>query len=292
MSQEQPFLQQVKNTANVTLDVLLNNLTANISTAYTQANSSYSQANTATTYAEGAWATANSGVTISEQAYAAANNSILIGEEAYAAANNGILIGEESYNAANIAYTHGTNAWNAANSAAAAAAAAQTTANEGIAPSGVSPGTYGSGVAIPVITVDTRGRVLTATTASLATFTPTQSGVVPASGGGTANFLNASGAFASVLASVITSKNYSNPGSITIGDFIINFGTINIVNGANINCIFATPFSTTMFGIHFTTITQYGEIYPTSLRMSGSNIVGVNYNAGINATAYYFAIGY
>lgn len=168
MSQEQPFLQQVRNTANVTLDVLLTNLSANISTVYAETNLVYD--------------VANSAIVVSGQAYDAGNSGITIAKAAYAQANT-------AYGQANAARTQANTAYGQAN-------AAYTTANVGISSSGVSPGTYGSGLVIPVLTTDIRGRITLASTVAPAQFTPSGRGVVPASGGGTTNFLRADGNWA------------------------------------------------------------------------------------------------
>jgi len=205
MSQEQPFLQQVRNTANVTLDVLLTNLSANIGTAYGQANLAYTTANAA---------------------YAQANVGVLIGEEAYAQANS-------AYAQANLAYTAGNSGISAAATALTVAEAAYGTANAGIAYSGVSAGTYGSGSQIPVVTLDYRGRVTSAYTTSYNQFTSSGSGIVPASGGGTTNFLRADGtwnAIAAVYSATLASNGHMYLAS-SAGNILVQWA----VYGANIN---------------------------------------------------------
>lgn len=193
--QEQPFLMQIRNTSNVTLDVLLTQINSNVSNSYTQANTAYAAANTAES-------NALEGITIGEFAYTQANN-------AYSTANVAYGTAATAYNQANAAYAQANNAYNYAQLAdsdaiqaySQATAAynqannAYATANAAIASSGVTAGSYGSGIAIPVVTFDARGRATYATTTALATFTATSKGVVPASGGVANTYLNSSGSF-------------------------------------------------------------------------------------------------
>jgi hypothetical protein len=216
VSESEPFLQQIRNTANVTLDVIIGNLNSNINTAYTQANSSYVQANSAYTEANIAYIEAANAYGQANAAYTQANVASVIAQAAYGQANLGIGIAEAAYGEANTA----------------------------ISASGVTAGTYGSGVQIPVVTFDARGRALHAVNQSLAQFSPTTSGVVPPSGGGTTNFIRADGQWASPAA--IASQLLGGNGYVKLSSgLILQWGTANFGTGGIGNQIFfPTAFST------------------------------------------------
>lgn len=154
MSQREPFLQQVRDSANTTLDLLLgqvndraNNISNTVSVAQSTAAAAYTQAN---------------------NAFSEANT-------AFSAATTGIAIAEAAYAEANAAYAQ-------ANTATAAASAAQATATSANAATGVSPSTYGSGLAIPVFTVDARGKITGVTNTGITPFGVGSDGIVKATG--------------------------------------------------------------------------------------------------------------
>jgi hypothetical protein len=154
MSQQEPFFQQVRNTSNVTLDIILSGMVVATTTAQTTAGAAYDQANTATGNALSANATA-----------LVANTN----------ATTGINIAKAAYSEANAAYTQ-------ANTATTAAAAAQATATSANAATGVTPNTYGDDLHIPVFSVDARGRITGVTSTALADFSTGSDGIVKASG--------------------------------------------------------------------------------------------------------------
>jgi len=223
----QPFLQQIKNTANVTLDIILAGMvsatataqalatTANstATSAYVQANGAFNQANTATTAAGNAQTTANQGVAAAGNAQATANYGVSLAGSAYNQANNGVNIAQAAYAQAN--------------SGVSQAQAAQATANQGVAPSNVTSGIYGTASAIPVISVDYRGRITSATTTALQSFTSSLKGVVPAYGN--------LGANTSVLAPEGWFTPYTQTASTggyvqLVGDLILIYGVVSLTN--------------------------------------------------------------
>lgn len=218
MSQELPFTMQIRNTANVTLDTIISGLIANTSTAYNQANTATTSAAAAAAAAAAAQTTANQGVTI--------------GEAAYAEANAG--------------YSLATTAENNALSANVVAKSAYATANIGVSASGVSPGSYGGALAIPVITFDVRGRATVATTVTPAQFTTTGPGIVPASPGGTTDFLRADGTWAGLFAAAALGVNgyyrFNN-------GLLLQWGATNADRTTLFNTPFATLFSLVLTGL-------------------------------------------
>jgi hypothetical protein len=266
MSQQEPFLQQIRNTANVTLDVLLSNLSANIGTAYGQANTAYGAANSAYSVATAAYAAANAAASAAATAQSTA-------QAAYAAANNGI---------------------NNAATALAVAEAAYAVANTGVSNSGATAGSYGNGSAIPVFTVDARGRITAVSTTALSQFTSSGRGVVPASGGGTTNFLRADGTWIAPL--IQTSQTLAANGIIELSSgLILQWGQFASAPGGEgpvkINN-FNTSFPNNSF---FVTLTPNGAT-PCYVNSSNANafIWSTSYSGGAITTSAikYFAIGY
>ncbi len=245
MSQELPFTQQVRNTANVTLDVLLSNLAANIGIAY-------GQANTATT---------------------AAATALSVAQAAYAQANVGILIAEEAYDQANTATTAAAAANTVGKAAFAQANNAYATANIGISASGVTAGSYGSGSQIPVFTVDARGRITTITTVSYNLFTPTSPGIVKASGGGTTNFLRADGNWAAPAFVVAQSLGLNGYRKYSDG-YIEQWGRFTM-SGGSTPITFPIAFPTACFEVNLTaasvTGAEYTNGYPTTSGFTAVN---------------------
>lgn len=193
MSQNEPFLQQVRNTANVTLDVLLADLSINIGTAYSQANTAYGQANLAYGQANLAYTAANGAVTIAEAAYSQANT-------ATTDAGSALTVAEEAYGQANAAYGQ---------------------ANIANAVTGVTAAQYGSTSAVGVFTVDARGRLTTAANVTYQTFGSAQAGIVPASGGGNANVLFANGSWAAASVLGVSGQSLTGNGYIQLASGLI-----------------------------------------------------------------------
>lgn len=82
-------------------------------------------------------------------------------------------------------------------------------------------GSFGTGIDIPVITVNAKGLVTAVSTSTLPAFTSSTNGLVPASGGGTTNFLRADGSWA-------TPPSGGGGGGtvITPVDVTVDFGTV------------------------------------------------------------------
>lgn len=267
MSQEQPFLQQVRDTSNTTLDVLLSNIATSIGVAYGAANTASSAAATALAVGQAAYAQANA---------------------AFAQANVGISIAESAYGQANTATS-------AAATALSVAEAAYTTANVGVSNSGVTAGTYGSGSAIPVFNVDSRGRVTAISTATYNLFTAGSDGIVPASGGGTLNFLRADRTWAPPL--FATSQTLSANGNIQLaGGLVFQWGQFaSSVNGGsaiqnnnfslafNNNCLFCTMVANGAVPIEVITFNR------TTMTWAPSFGGGA---AGAVSLVRYFAVGF
>jgi hypothetical protein len=207
MSQEQPFLQQIRNTANVTLDVILAGLSANITSAFNQANTAVSDAGTALTVAEEAFSQANTAISD-------AGTALTVAEEAFSQANAAGSLAGTALNVAEQAFN---------------------TANVGISVSGITPGTYGAPNLALAITVDARGRVLSIGQATPTLFSPTGPGIVPASGGGSSNFLRADGAWAAPIAALAAAfgANGSMTLATTSGDILVQWGQRAITAGGS-----------------------------------------------------------
>jgi len=323
------FLQQVQNSANVTLDVLLSQLSVNVGPIYTQANNAYGQANNAYNQANyalavaeaaygqanGAYGQANYGTSVAGSAYNQANNALYVAEQAYAKANtadsdagNALYVAESAYGQANGAYNqanYGTSvagsAYNEANSAYSLASSAYNAAESALAPSGVSPGGYGNGSLIPTFTVDARGRILGVTNQSISQFTSTGSGVVPASGGGYSNFLRSDGTWVPVLLnSSVGSNGYFQ---LYNGIYLI-WGTATcsgVVIGENgpYTITYANSFPNGCFFVHLQFVLGYNTGTIASCAPLSSNpksqaqfYTGYGQANMSNPTLYYFAIGY
>jgi hypothetical protein len=93
VSQELVFFQQVRNTANVTLDIVLGQVNTAIGVAYSQANTAYGQANTATSVGQAAYNQANT-------SYSQANTATQIGQAAFTEANSAYSYAGSAYNLA------------------------------------------------------------------------------------------------------------------------------------------------------------------------------------------------
>ncbi len=189
MSQQEVWLTQVRNAANVTLDVLLANTASNDSIIY---------------------AAANTALAVAESAYGEANG-------AYTAANNALAVAESAYGQANTATTSASGALTVAQEAYAQANQAYANSNTAFNNSGVGAGQYGSSAYIPSITVDARGRITAASNVVYQTFGSTQSGIVPASGGGTTNFLRADGSWAQPTTILVagSTSNYTRTSGLS-----------------------------------------------------------------------------
>ena len=116
MSQNEPYLQQIRNTANVTLDVILAGMAAVTSNAYAEANAAYLLAQSGGT-------NANTGVALALSTGQAAYNQANL---AYAQANTAEIDAQSGISLAKVAYGQANNAYSAANTA-------ETDAQSGIA---------------------------------------------------------------------------------------------------------------------------------------------------------------
>lgn len=267
MSQEQPFLQQVRNTANVSLDVLLSNLQASIGTAYDAANSAASSASTADTHALLAYAAANA-------AASAASSADTHAGLAYAAANSGISQAQGALTVAENAYA---------------------TANDGVSTTGVTAGTYGSGSAVPRFSVDSRGRITAISTAVYNTFTPSASGIVPASGGVAGQFLASDASFKTPA--FATSQSLTTNGNIQLaGGLVLQWGQFaSSVNGGS--AIQTTPYAFTFpNNTLFCVMVANGSVPIEVLSFTRAQVVWApsfgGGAAGAVSLVRYFAIGF
>jgi hypothetical protein len=267
MSQELPFLQQVRNTANVTLDVLLSNLSANIGTAFDAANAAASAAATSLSVAEAAYAQANVGIAIGEEAYAAGNTGISNAAAAAAAAAGALVVAENAY----------------------------ATANIGVSNSGVTAGTYGSGSAIPVFTVDSRGRLLAVSTTPYNTFTTSSSGIVPPSGGIAGQFLASDATFKAPA--IASSQSLTANGNIQLSTGLtLQWGQFaSTVNGGS--PIQTTPFSFTFpNNCLFCILVANGSVPIETLSFTRSQVVWApsfgGGAAGAVSLVRYLAVGF
>lgn len=90
-------------------------------------------------------------------------------------------------------------------------------------------GTFGDGLHVGQFTVNGKGLVTAAANVAIPTFTSSTAGLVPASGGGTTNFLRADGTFAAPPSGTGTVTNTS--GALTAGQLIIGNGGADIKVG-------------------------------------------------------------
>jgi len=181
---------------------------ANTTSTLTQ--SAYNQANTAssnTIVIQGVDTTQNtwisSNATFSQSAYNQANSANVLAQSAFNQANAANILAQAAFSQANLAYT-------AANSAASSVNASNistgTISTSRFPTSGVTSGTYGGSTQIPVLTVDTYGRITLASNTSVSTtinLTGT-SGSGSVSGGGTLTFSSSNGVTASISGSTVT----------------------------------------------------------------------------------------
>jgi hypothetical protein len=291
MATEQiPFLQQVKNTANVTLDIILAGMVSATATAqalassanstatsaYAQANGAFNQANSAASAASAAQTTANQGVTNASTAQGTANYGVSLAGTAYNQANNGVNIAQAAYAQAN----SGVNQ----------AQAAQSTANQGVASSGVSAGSYGSNAAIPVISVDYRGRITSATTTSLRGYTSTYTGVVPAYGSAASTGILSTLGWVdfSVLDTPASSINSVSGGSGYIkmsNGLYLQWGTTSLTTNGTAKS-FPTPFPNYCFSMVLGSYQSSSAYYVQNVTKSGYTLY-----AAASGTYSFFAIG-
>jgi hypothetical protein len=260
MATEQIFLQQVRNAANTTLDVILAQVNTAIGLAFSQANSAFSQANNAVSIG-------NQALSVAGGAFNQANTATAVGQAAFAQANS---------------------AASSAASAAAAASAAQTTANEGIAASGVTAGGYGTGTAIPNFEVDARGRITFAETVAIPTFSPGTNGLVQApTGSSTSLFLSQNGQFILPLGGLDQSVN--NPGWTTLpGGMILQWGRFAGQPSSPATVSFPRGFPDQAFVVTATPIGAFESFDVVSLNASN-----FTYNFGAsNTPIFWMAIGF
>ena len=220
--QQEIWLTQVRDiVSGNTLDNIILGIDANVAFALSTAQTAYSAANTSNTNALAAYGQANLAYVQANAAYAQANNATNLANQGIGLASNAfnnaataINIGARAFDQANVAYNAANTAQNQAtagrNQANVAYAQANTALADTLAASGVAPGTYGSGTQIPVLTVDARGRTISAHTVALNNFTSTTSGTVPASGGVAGQYLEATGAFSIPRGSIINQSLAAN----------------------------------------------------------------------------------
>jgi hypothetical protein len=95
-------------------------------------------------------------------------------------------------------------------------------------------GTFGNGVQVPTITVNAKGLITAVTPTNIPTFTSVGNGFVPASGGGTTNFLRADGTWAAPTSSYPWTEK-----SLT-SDFTNNTTSANLITDGT-NALSFTP---------------------------------------------------
>lgn len=214
LSTELIFLQQIRDASNTTLDVILNNIDANVAAAYAQANlaiteisAAYSQANTAYGQANAAFLQANTVFAKTNLAYTQANS-------AFTAANVAQSQAASALTAANAANNEAQAAFTQANVAVAAAAVAnglaQSAFNEANVAFAEATQTViagqivgdGSGYKTTTFSVDARGRITAAGSTSIPIFDNGVAGLVPAAANNPNLYLNAGGAFSLIAGSL------------------------------------------------------------------------------------------
>lgn len=295
MSQELPYLQQIRDTSNTSLDILLANINTAIGVAYGAANVGISIGQAAYGQANLAYAAGNSGIS-------QAQGALAVGQAAYGQANaasslaaTALSVGQTAYGQANLAYAAANSGISQAQNALAVAEAAFATANSGVAASGVTAGNYGSGSAIPVFNVDSRGRITAITTAPYNTFTPSSSGIVPASGGIAGQFLASDATFK--VPAFASSQTLTANGNIQLaGGLTLQWGQFaSSVNGGS--PIQTTPFSLTFNnGTLFVVAVANGAVPIEVLSFTRSQFLWApsfgGGAAGAVSAVRYFAIGF
>jgi hypothetical protein len=261
MATEQPFFQQIRNTANVSLDVVLAAVNTVIGLAYTQANNAYTQANNGVGTAQSAYAQAN-------LAFNQANTATSVGQAAFAQANT---------------------AASAAATAASAASAAQNTANQGISATGVTAGAYGTGTRIAAFTVGANGRLSQANTIAIPDFSTSTDGLVKAPASSANNiFLASDGSFLTPLGG--GNQSIAASGWTTLpGGLILQWGSFSAPGGLTGTIGFPKGFPTGCFQVQ---VSLYGQTGTEFWTVESFDAGGFTYYSNNSGTVYYFAIGH
>lgn len=261
MSTEMPFFQQIRNTANVSLDIVLDAVNTNIGLAYTQASNAYTQANNGVGTAQAAFAQAN-------LAYTQANTATAVGQAAFAEANTAAA---------------------AAATASSAAAAAQTTANQGISATGVAAGSYGTGTRIAAFTVGANGRLSQANTIAIPQFSTSTDGLVKAPASAANNiYLNAAGNFTAPFGG--GDQSIAATGWTTLpGGLLLQWGSFNAPGGVSGTIGFPKGFPVSCFQVQATLFNQTGTEFWSVQSFTAGGFTYYSNNSGL---VYYFAIGH
>lgn len=149
-------------------DLLIANLAFDKgNTAATIASAAFGQANTAATIGSAAFSQANTGTTTAAAAFAQANTDLFLANLAFDKANTGTTTGIAAFGQANSATTIGSAAFDAANAKVSTVSGTSgqiyssggTTPTLNLIATGVTVTTYGGATQIPVLNVDSFGRV-------------------------------------------------------------------------------------------------------------------------------------
>jgi len=143
-----------------------NNAQSTASTAQTSASAAFTQANTAITSAQSGFNQANAAIASAQNAYNIANGSSQLAFSNVTV--NGVLL-DAPNKQSTLTLTSGNGVTLLANSTA-------DSINVGLTSTGVNAGTYGSANSVPIITIDTQGRITFANAVSIGSSSGASSG--------------------------------------------------------------------------------------------------------------------